>query len=220
MPPLNQTAPSPTPGVIQVVVEPARGAANKVAFDRRQQAVREARLALRRLRGLTAGRTGAIFGRHRGLAQAAWKLVLAGVGATYRWSREAMAAAYRDGSENSFQGWRIAVRYHALHIRVLADLLPEELGGRLEVLERLGELLRQDHDLSVAAARSHHLGSSPLTALVDQRHQALRAMARPLGRRLFHDPTPLFCRRLNQDWNLRKTVPASGADAARHLRAA
>ena len=139
-----------------------------------------------------------------------WKAIVGGLGATYRWGRQALAAAYREGDDEAFHDWRKAVKYHGYHIRLLADVWPEELNGRLEVLEYLGDLLGEDHDLSVFAQT---LKSEPrcfdnqqdqqvLLGLIDQRKKALRAMARPLGRRLFAETPAAFCRRLHRYWQI------------------
>jgi hypothetical protein len=143
--------------------------------------LREARATVRELRRFCLGPRG----------EGRWKLVLAGVGATYRWAREAMAQAHERGEGFAYRRWRTAVRYHTLHLRMLAQLSPSELEGRLEVLQRLSELLAQDQALSVFVQ---------CTSAVEQRHQALRALARPLGRRLFGEAPVAFCRRLQRCW--------------------
>jgi CHAD domain-containing protein len=137
-----------------------------------------------------------------------WPALEQGLANTYRWARRAMATAYDGGGATEFHEWRKAVKYHGYHIRLLADLWPEELDGRREVLDRVGELLGQDHDLSVFAAT---LRDEPrcfddprdqqvLRGLIAQRQEALRAMARPLGRRLFAERPSVFTRRLGAYW--------------------
>jgi hypothetical protein len=150
---------------------------------------REARETLRRLRAL-----------RRDDREGRWRAILAGLTATYRWCRQAMAAAHETGADADHHGWRQAVAYHTLQVRELAVLWPGELGGRLEVLERLSELQRQDRDLYL-----HH-GVRPETrVLIDQRHQALRALARPLGRRLHGEPPATFRRCLQACWQTWRT---------------
>jgi CHAD domain-containing protein len=139
-----------------------------------------------------------------------WNALVGGLGNTYRWGRRAMATAYDDGDDHAFHEWRKAVKYHGYHIRLLADLWPEELNGRREVLERTAELLGQDHDLAVFAETlqneprcfDNRRDKDVLLGLITQRQQALRAMARPLGRRLFAEPPAIFCRRLHSYWRI------------------
>jgi hypothetical protein len=142
-----------------------------------------------------------------GVSEAAWKDVLARLGGTYRWGREAMAEAYQTGEAAAFEMWRVAVAYHGLQLRVLAELCPGQLDGRLDVIARLGELLGQDARLNRFARGSGNGATPPpqvpdanLIGLVHQRHPALRALARPLGRRLFAEPAGSFCRGLNACW--------------------
>jgi hypothetical protein len=120
------------------------------------------------------------------------------LGDSYRWGRRAMSAAYARGSDAAFRDWRRAVRQHGDHIRQLAGRWPEELQGRQRVMEHLAELLDEDHELSLLAVTMGRGrdDQQALRAPVDQRRQALRAMARPLGRRLYGYPPPVFCRHL------------------------
>jgi hypothetical protein len=156
--------------------------------------VRQARATIRLLRGLRPPRGGA--GRTGG--GTGWSDVLAGLGETYRWAREAMAAAYAGGDQVEFARWRVALACHGVQLRRLAALCPGDLDGRQEVVARLGELLRQDARLTrLAAGGWEEPGRPPPPGLVDQRHQALRALARPLGRRLFAEPPASFCRVLD-----------------------
>jgi CHAD domain-containing protein len=148
--------------------------------------------------------------RRGGKPAGGWKALAGGLEDTYRWGREAMSAAYASGDDDDFHEWRKAVKYHGYHIRLLVDLWPEELNGRLDVLERTGELLGQDHDLTIFAATlknepdcfDNRRDNEVLLGLISQRQQALRALARPLGRRLFAEPPAVFRRRLHGYWRI------------------
>lgn len=137
-----------------------------------------------------------------------WKAIVGGLGATYRWGRRAMETAYRTGEDGAFHDWRKAVKYHGYHMRLLADLWPQEMTGRQGALDELGSLLGEDHDLVMFAET---LRTEPrcfdderdrevLLGLVEQRKAALRAMARPLGRRLFAERPREFRLRLHGYW--------------------
>ena len=163
--------------------------------------VRLARIAVRQLRSLVRRSTGHLRPRE---ARQLQEVLAEAVPETYGWARRMMKDAYGRGGAAAFREWGVAVKYHALHMRLLAELCPYELHGRREVIERLGELLREDRELSAFAselsARDAGPNSEPADAHVDeliaQRQQALRALARPLGRRLFADPTRAFAHRL------------------------
>jgi CHAD domain-containing protein len=153
-----------------------------------------------------------------------WKAIAGGMGGTYRWGRTALDAAYDEGDDAAFHDWRKAVKYHGYHVRLLADVWPEELNGRRDALDRLGDLLGEDHDLAVFAETlrnerrcfDNDRDQQVLLGLIAERQQALRAMARPLGRRLFAEPPAAFTRRLHSYWRLWRgpEAPAGEAEAA------
>ena len=156
----------------------------KMPAKMRSPREREARETLEGLRGF-----------HQGDPEGRWRAILSGLTSSYRWSRETMAAAYGGCSDAAFHQWRLAVRDHALQVRALAALWPAALGGRLEVLERLAELQGQDRDLHL-----RHGERPEMLNLINQRHEALHALARPLGRRLFGAPPAEFRRCLQACW--------------------
>jgi hypothetical protein len=124
---------------------------------------------------------------------------------TYRWGRDAMTAAYRrrhrQRDDWQFRQWRRALAYHGCQMRLLAEVCPAELQGRLEVIRRLGDLLDEDLELTRC---SRGLGADPPAAerraLIEERQLALRALARPLGKRLYGDRPTTFLRRLRGYW--------------------
>jgi hypothetical protein len=142
---------------------------------------------------------------------------------TYRSARRAMATAYDRQKDADFHQWRKAIEDHSGHIRQLADVWPEEMQGRLEVLEHLGSLLGEDQDLSVFAgtlsgdAGLEEREQPVVLGRIEQRQHALRAMARPLGRRLFAEPPAAFKRRLHWYW---KTWRDRGDASQAHGQAA
>jgi hypothetical protein len=105
------------------------------------------------------------------------------LGDTYRRGRSAQLAAYGSGgTDQDFAELRAAVAAHRRELRRRAAAWPQEIAGRLEALARLGDLLDEDHELALLVAPHQR---KALESLVVQRRQALRAMARPLARRLF-----------------------------------
>jgi hypothetical protein len=148
--------------------------------------------------------------RNRAPAMDGWDAVADGLGDSYRGGRRAMVTAYERQRDVDFHEWRRAIEDHGDHLRLLAAVWPEEMGGRLDVLEHLGSLLAEADDLSLFAET---LSREPrgldgggdgkvLLGRIKQRQQALRAMARPLGRRLFAEPPSAFKRRLHQYWKV------------------
>jgi hypothetical protein len=151
--------------------------------------VRQARVAVRRLRSLLKSSPGHLRARE---SRQLHELLAGAISETYRWARRAMSEAYGRAGTAAFRDWRLAVKYHGYHQALLTQLCPHELAGRLEVIERLAELLREDRDLSAFAAEQQ----GQVLPLIEQRQRALRALARPLGRRLFADQPAAFARGL------------------------
>jgi CHAD domain-containing protein len=164
-----------------------------------------------------------------GKDRSGWKAIVGGLGATYRWGRRAMDAAYRAADDRVFHDWRKAVKYHGYHMRLLAGIWPEEINGRLEALGRLGDLLGEDHDLAVFAETlrteprcfDNERDREVLLGLIEQRKGALRAMAQPLGKRLYAEQPAAFCRRLHRYWKVwRSPKDAKASELARAEAAA
>jgi CHAD domain-containing protein len=146
-----------------------------------------------------------------------WKAVAGGLSKTYQRGRRALRAAYAargahepDAANEAFHDFRKAVKYHGYHMRLLADVWPAELEARLVALERLGDLLGEDHDLAVFA---HTLATETrcfdnerdrqvLLGLVEARQEALRAEVRPLAARVFAEPPAVLCGRLHAYWRI------------------
>jgi CHAD domain-containing protein len=151
-----------------------------------------------------------------------WEALAGGLQQTYRWGRQALGAAYHDSDDAAFHGWRKAVKYHGHHVTLLAAMWPDELEGRRQALGRLGDLLGEDHDLAVFAETlrserrcfDNDRDQQVLLGLIRERQGALRAMARPLGRRLFAEPPAAFTRRLSRIWHLWRSERAGALAAA------
>jgi hypothetical protein len=146
--------------------------------------------------------------RNRASATDGWDAVADGLSDSYRGGRRAMGTAYGRKRDADFHEWLRAIEDHGHHLRLLAAVWPEEMGGRLDVLEHLGSLLAEADDLSLFAEtmsrepRDSGGDGEVLLGEIKQRQQALRAMARPLGRRLFAEPPAAFKRRLHQYWKV------------------
>jgi CHAD domain-containing protein len=131
--------------------------------------------------------------------------LLPGLCRVYRRGRRAFEAAYDPGgAAAALHAWRRAVKYHGWHLRLLGDMLPAELHGRRDKIERLARLLGEDHDLTLLATwlrlDAVRLGDNVKLRLLLRRiahHQvSLRARARGLGQALYFARTSVFSRRL------------------------
>tara|TARA_R110000823_G_scaffold139607_4_gene269495 strand:+ start:38034 stop:38933 length:900 start_codon:yes stop_codon:yes gene_type:complete len=131
-----------------------------------------------------------------------------GLKKTYSRGRKAMRKAYEEPSGENFHEWRKRVKYHWYHCRLLNDLWPALLGARRKEADRLGDLLGDEHDLSVfrtrLAANEYAVGSDTtrdaLVALADRRRDQLREAAAPLGGRLYAEKPKRFKKLMRCYW--------------------
>jgi CHAD domain-containing protein len=111
----------------------------------------------------------------------------------YRRARHAMEDAYSADTGDAFHRWRRRVKAHRHHVAVLAPLALEEMEPRLEALDRLGQLLGDEHDLTLLEATirterscfADPRDAAQVLVMIEERRRTLRARARILGRRLF-----------------------------------
>jgi CHAD domain-containing protein len=154
------------------------------------------------------------------LDDAGWKQVLEGVAWAYMRGREAFAVARAEPTPELLHAWRKRAKDLWYHQRLLAPAWPGVLGAQAEEAHVLSELLGDDHDLAVLAARLAD-GAAPLTpavdaeraallALVEHRSGELRAAAAQLGRRVYAESPKAFSRRLAR--YVRMAVDESRAD--------
>ncbi len=131
-----------------------------------------------------------------------------GVGRTYSRGREEMADARRRPTADNFHAWRKRTKYLRHQLEILSPLWPEVVGGHAASLERLGDLLGEEHDLAellrLLAARPDLLTYSPeralLVAVVQHRRAELHSASLALGARIYAEPAGLFTQRLSEYW--------------------
>ncbi|MDF2728669.1 MAG: hypothetical protein K0T01_455 [Acidimicrobiia bacterium] len=131
-----------------------------------------------------------------------------GVNAMHARGRREMVSAYRAPGPESLHRWRKRVRYLERQLEILTPLWPEVMIGMAMTLDRISELLGQDHDLAEllqALADRPDLCPNPLeralmTALAEQRRSDLQTASRILGRRMYAESPSAFTARLGAYW--------------------
>jgi CHAD domain-containing protein len=155
-----------------------------------------------------------------------YEAVRGGLKKTYGRARRALAAAYADGSTEAFHDWRKRVKYHGYHLRLLREVWRPATKMRRGQLDRLSDLLGDEHDLAVL--RRHLLDhpvrgidgptAEALHGLVAARRARLRREALPLGQRLLAERPKAFARRLGAWFEVAwGDGPAAGLDETRGL---
>ena len=116
-----------------------------------------------------------------------------GLKATHARGRHQMVTAYQTPSPESFHRWRKRVKYLRHQMEILTPLWPEVMIGMAVTLDRISELLGQDHDLAEllqTLADRPDLCPNPMErsligALAEQRRADLQTASRILGRRIY-----------------------------------
>ncbi|HEX4805079.1 MAG TPA: CHAD domain-containing protein [Conexibacter sp.] len=137
-----------------------------------------------------------------------WADLLAGAVRAYARGRDAFAVARAEPTPESLHAWRKRAKDLWYQQRLLAPAWPGVLDAQAEEAHALTELLGDDHDLAVLAARLAD-GAPPLAPVVDaqraelralvaHREEELRAAAVRLGGRVYVEKPKAFARRLER----------------------
>jgi len=137
-----------------------------------------------------------------------WGAIGGGLEDAYRRAREAMIAAYRSDTGTDFHEWRRAVKTHRHQVHALEPIAPRRMRPRVDKLDRLGELLGDEHDLVVLEQTIRdqqtcfpdERNCDHLLRLISARRFRLRARARPLGRQLFAERPSCFRDHMRRDF--------------------
>jgi len=134
-----------------------------------------------------------------------WKAIAPGLKKIYGRGREAFEAAERESSPENFHQWRKRVKDLGHQLRLLCPAHPRKFRARTNDLDKLGELLGDEHDLFmlkqfVANKFGHAPGTSVFRKLISARQEELRYTALKLGRRFYPKKPGRFARSMGQDW--------------------
>jgi CHAD domain-containing protein len=137
------------------------------------------------------------------------RILQKGLKKTYKRGRKALSAASVDPDVGRLHEWRKRAKYHWYHCRLLREAWPPILVARANELDRLGDLLGDEHDLAVLNETLHIHGSSDLDPahvkmvenLARRRQQSLRVEAFQLGPRVFQETPCEHAGRIVGYWN-------------------
>ena len=141
-----------------------------------------------------------------------WRVPGLGLTAVYRKGRRAMRRAAAVSAEGDFHEWRKQVKYLAAQVRLLGPLRPKRFKKLGRALDRIAELLGDEHDLAVLR---DHLTARPDTwmsphdlevigEVIETHRQALRAEALEIGRVVYARRPARVRRRFKRDWKKRR----------------
>jgi CHAD domain-containing protein len=137
-----------------------------------------------------------------------WKAIAAGLRQTYSQARDAMHAALRDGSDESYHEWRKRTKDLRYGIELLARAWPETMQPMAESAKHLTDLLGEDHDLAVlqGIVENELKDGVPdserelLKPLAAQRRCDLQKEAKELGSKLYAESADEFVDRIHGYW--------------------
>jgi CHAD domain-containing protein len=136
-----------------------------------------------------------------------WQALEPGIERIYRAGRQAWRGADTDRSLETWHEWRKRVKDLWYQQRLLAEVGGPSVQGQAQDLDKLADLLGEDHDLGVLRAK---LNDDPIpapadlaavTGAIDFRRAELQVEALSLGARIYSEKTPVFVERMGQLWN-------------------
>jgi CHAD domain-containing protein len=145
-----------------------------------------------------------------------FKAAAAGLSKTRERAVEAMGDAKENATTENLHELRKRVKYHGYHLRLLRELWPATTRPLIELSDRLGEDLGDDHDLAVFAkkvlATPEKFGDADdvrvLEGLIEQHHKQLQHTSLKRGSFLFAEDTDAFARRMHSYWRIWSSRPA------------
>jgi CHAD domain-containing protein len=134
-----------------------------------------------------------------------WAAIEPGLRQSYRRGRLAGRLARRQPSPEHFHAWRKEVKTFWHQLRLLCPDWPASTRLLTDKLNRLCELLGDDHDLALLkqfVTEQPQTGeTAKLNHLIETRQKKLRVAALKLGSQFYKEAPATVCRRLGKDWS-------------------
>lgn len=139
------------------------------------------------------------------LKASGWAALGPGLALTYGRGRAAMAVAQETGIDEDFHDFRKRVKDHGYQVRLLAPVWPVLMDPYAALLEDLGEVLGDQHNLVafapiVAASEMKTEAREALADLVTEERHRLETRALIIGARVFAEKPAAMARRLGAWW--------------------
>lgn len=140
------------------------------------------------------------------LSTRGWKALSSGLTRSYRRGRKALTRARASGEAEDLHAWRKRVKDLWYHQRLLAPTCGPIVRGHAKELDRLADLLGEDHDLAVLhdeLAQENPPLAVDLDAvikLIDHRREELQTEAVRIGERVYAEKPKAFLRRMRATW--------------------
>ena len=134
-----------------------------------------------------------------------WELVGPGLKRSYRRGRKRMRRAAAEPSAANVHEWRKRVKDLWYHLRILAAATPEELEDRVEIADRLSDVLGDHHDLAVLrddliVRDLPTVRRAALVEAISARQRELAEAAFELAPRLYAEKPKRFRKQMRRGW--------------------
>ena len=131
-----------------------------------------------------------------------------GLEASYRRGRRTFRAAYAEGTDENFHEWRKNVQQHWRHMMLLSNAWPDYFAARINEARGLSQVLGDDHDLVLLTTfvrveptgRMSVSQANTVAKLARRRQKQLRAIAQPMGVRLYAEGAKGLHSRMAHYW--------------------
>jgi CHAD domain-containing protein len=135
-----------------------------------------------------------------------WKTLESGLLRSYLRGRQTFSRARLSGEMGDLHDWRKRVKDLWYHERLLAPTCGPTVRGHAKELDRLSDLLGDDHDLALLrqeltqASAPAAVDIDAVLKLIDHRRAELRTEATRIGERVYAETPKAFRRRMRGSW--------------------
>lgn len=143
------------------------------------------------------------------IGRSGFAALAAGLEETYRRMAQGMATAMAESTAEAMHDWRKQTKYHWHHVSLLSPTAPEVLGQTSDLLDQLGELLGDHHNLHVLderlvreRRRFDDSEAGTIHAVIVEHQAVLADRAFALGRQLTAERPGALRRRFEHYWQL------------------
>jgi CHAD domain-containing protein len=147
-----------------------------------------------------------------------WKALESGLVRSYGRGRDAFARARVGGEMEDLHAWRKRVKGLWHHERLLERICGPTVRGHAKELDRLSDLLGDDHDLALLRQELTRDGIpvpvdvDAVVNPIDHRRAELQAEAVRIGGRLYAETPKAFRRRMRESWKAGRALAKARAE--------
>jgi CHAD domain-containing protein len=152
------------------------------------------------------------------LRKGGWKALESGLLRSYSRGRQTFAHAQVSGEMEALHEWRKRVKDLWYHERLLGPTCGPTVRGHVKDLDRLSDLLGDDHDLALLRQELTQ-PSAPVpvdldavVGLVDHRRNELQTEATRIGERVYAETPKAYRRRMRESWRAGRRLARAPRD--------